>query len=191
MFQMPACACGFGYIKRFEVPRIPQNLVRRQEKKVVDEYDEEMSDDEGTEAPEEGESLSREDKKRIARHEVTELKSQVPVVQTVAAQSIQTGMVEDGDENTELDEDSNASNKQSLVSQSIHNPDERTQSQCMSFANYLKAQDVYGIELVRMWKGTCDPAVAAGGAPANQIGIHQSCATLLYDSPMKHCAPDR
>lgn len=39
---------------------------------------------------------------------------------------------------------------------------EKMKAQCMSFANYLKAQDVSGPELIRMWKGSCDPIVAAG-----------------------------
>jgi len=41
---------------------------------------------------------------------------------------------------------------------------EKMKAQCMSFANYLKAQDVQGPELIRMWKGSCDPIVASGNA---------------------------
>lgn len=37
-------------------------------------------------------------------------------------------------------------------------------SQCMAFAEYLRAQDVFGPELVRMWQGTCVPALKAGEA---------------------------
>jgi len=44
---------------------------------------------------------------------------------------------------------------------------EKMKAQCMAFANYLKAQDVQGPELIRMWKGSCDPIVAKGhGGPS-------------------------
>merc|ERR1719253_1704937 len=36
--------------------------------------------------------------------------------------------------------------------------------QCLKFARYVKAQDVTGIELVRVWKSTCEPAVRSGRA---------------------------
>lgn len=41
---------------------------------------------------------------------------------------------------------------------------EKMKAQCMAFADYLKAQDVQGPELIRMWKGSCDPIVASGSA---------------------------
>jgi len=36
--------------------------------------------------------------------------------------------------------------------------------QCLKFARYIKSQDVTGVELVRVWKSTCEPAVQAGSA---------------------------
>merc|ERR1719261_930966 len=36
--------------------------------------------------------------------------------------------------------------------------------QCLKFARYVKAQDVTGVELVRVWKSTCEPAVQSGRA---------------------------
>jgi len=36
--------------------------------------------------------------------------------------------------------------------------------QCLKFARYIKAQDVTGVELVRVWKSTCEPAVQSGSA---------------------------
>eukprot|EP00418_Pyrodinium_bahamense_P018728 CAMPEP_0179111578 /NCGR_PEP_ID=MMETSP0796-20121207/52119_1 /TAXON_ID=73915 /ORGANISM="Pyrodinium bahamense, Strain pbaha01" /LENGTH=210 /DNA_ID=CAMNT_0020809727 /DNA_START=86 /DNA_END=718 /DNA_ORIENTATION=- len=36
--------------------------------------------------------------------------------------------------------------------------------QCLHFARYVKAQQVTGAELVRVWKGTCEPAVRSGRA---------------------------
>jgi len=41
-----------------------------------------------------------------------------------------------------------------------------SQSQCLAFANHMKTQGIKGVELVRVWKGTCDPGVMAGiGGP--------------------------
>merc|ERR1719281_1050762 len=34
--------------------------------------------------------------------------------------------------------------------------------QCLKFARNMKAQDVTGVELIRVWKSTCEPAVQAG-----------------------------
>merc|ERR1719463_709125 len=36
--------------------------------------------------------------------------------------------------------------------------------QCVNFARYVKENQVTGIELVRVWKGTCEPAVHSGRA---------------------------
>merc|ERR1719502_1237070 len=36
--------------------------------------------------------------------------------------------------------------------------------QCLKFARFVKAQDVTGVELVRVWKSTCEPAVQSGRA---------------------------
>jgi len=36
--------------------------------------------------------------------------------------------------------------------------------QCLKFTRYIKSQDVTGVELVRVWKSTCEPAVQAGTA---------------------------
>merc|ERR1719316_2572713 len=36
--------------------------------------------------------------------------------------------------------------------------------QCLKFARYVKSQDVTGVELVRVWKSTCEPAVQSGRA---------------------------
>merc|ERR1719299_226972 len=36
--------------------------------------------------------------------------------------------------------------------------------QCLKFARYIKSQDVTGVELVRVWKSTCEPAVQSGRA---------------------------
>merc|ERR1719152_580221 len=36
--------------------------------------------------------------------------------------------------------------------------------QCLKFARYIKSQDVTGVELVRVWKSTCEPAVQSGSA---------------------------
>jgi len=42
-------------------------------------------------------------------------------------------------------------------------PDKMT-VQCLAFATWVKGQGAKGVDLVRMWKGTCSPAVAAGAA---------------------------
>ena len=52
---------------------------------------------------------------------------------------------------------------------------DRMMEQCMSFANYMKAQQVDGTEFVRMWGGTCDPAIQAGVASPQFI---QMCSAL-------------
>jgi len=36
--------------------------------------------------------------------------------------------------------------------------------QCLKFARFVKMQDVTGVELVRVWKSTCEPAVQSGRA---------------------------
>lgn len=36
--------------------------------------------------------------------------------------------------------------------------------QCLKFARFVKTQDVTGLELVRVWKSTCEPAVQSGRA---------------------------
>merc|ERR1719420_2269917 len=36
--------------------------------------------------------------------------------------------------------------------------------QCLKFARFVKSQDVTGVELVRVWKSTCEPAVQSGRA---------------------------
>jgi len=36
--------------------------------------------------------------------------------------------------------------------------------QCLKFSRYIKSQDVTGVELVRVWKSTCEPAVQSGSA---------------------------
>lgn len=36
--------------------------------------------------------------------------------------------------------------------------------QCLKFARFTKSQDVTGVELVRVWKSTCEPAVQSGAA---------------------------
>lgn len=38
--------------------------------------------------------------------------------------------------------------------------------QCLKFARYIKGQEVTGVELVRTWKATCEPAVQSGKATA-------------------------
>lgn len=45
---------------------------------------------------------------------------------------------------------------------SSHRVTQLTQAQCLAFANHMKTQGIKGVELVRVWKGTCDPAVMAG-----------------------------
>lgn len=52
---------------------------------------------------------------------------------------------------------------------------ERMMQQCMSFANYMKTQGADGTEFVRMWGGTCDPAIQAGGASPQYV---QMCSAL-------------
>eukprot|EP00747_Dinoflagellata_sp_TGD_P164467 gnl/TRDRNA2_/TRDRNA2_184447_c0_seq1.p1 gnl/TRDRNA2_/TRDRNA2_184447_c0~~gnl/TRDRNA2_/TRDRNA2_184447_c0_seq1.p1 ORF type:complete len:365 (-),score=81.67 gnl/TRDRNA2_/TRDRNA2_184447_c0_seq1:91-1185(-) len=43
----------------------------------------------------------------------------------------------------------------------------KQKAQCMAYANYLKANDIQGSELVKVWKLTCTPALDAGkGNPA-------------------------
>mmetsp|Transcript_112769 Transcript_112769/g.177428 ORF Transcript_112769/g.177428 Transcript_112769/m.177428 type:complete len:329 (-) Transcript_112769:20-1006(-) len=36
--------------------------------------------------------------------------------------------------------------------------------QCLKFARFVKSQDVTGMELIRVWKSTCEPAVESGRA---------------------------
>lgn len=62
---------------------------------------------------------------------------------------------------------------------------EKMKAQCMSFANYLKAQDVQGPELIRMWKGSCDPIVASGNAGASFSTMCQAMGGALEPYVMK------
>lgn len=36
--------------------------------------------------------------------------------------------------------------------------------QCMNFARFLKSKEVTGVEFIRTWKATCEPAVRSGRA---------------------------
>merc|ERR1719298_321738 len=36
--------------------------------------------------------------------------------------------------------------------------------QCLNFARYVRSKQVAGIELVRVWKSSCEPAVRSGRA---------------------------
>merc|ERR1719326_936181 len=42
---------------------------------------------------------------------------------------------------------------------------DKQMAQCMAFAGWVKSQGSTGPDLVRIWKGTCMPAVMAGSAP--------------------------
>lgn len=61
--------------------------------------------------------------------------------------------------------------------------------QCLKFARSVKAQDVTGVELVRVWKSTCEPAVQSGHATeryrlmCNSLGgaVEPYAAQLDYD----------
>jgi len=61
----------------------------------------------------------------------------------------------------------------------------KMKAQCMSFANYLKAQDVAGPELIRMWKGSCDPIVASGDGGASFTTMCEAMGGALEPFVMK------
>lgn len=58
-------------------------------------------------------------------------------------------------------------------------------AQCMAFANYLKTQDVAGPELIRMWKGSCDPIVASGDGDASFTTMCDAMGGALEPYVMK------
>merc|ERR1719213_977997 len=61
--------------------------------------------------------------------------------------------------------------------------------QCLKFARMVKSQDVTGVEMVRVWKSTCEPAVQSGHATeryrlmCNSLGgaVQPYAAQLDYD----------
>jgi hypothetical protein len=66
---------------------------------------------------------------------------------------------------------------------------EKMKAQCMAFADYLKAQDVQGPELIRMWKGSCDPIVASGKAGPSMSTMCSAMGGALEPYVMKQNWP--
>jgi len=70
---------------------------------------------------------------------------------------------------------------------------DKMMGQCMAFASWVKGQGSTGPDLVRIWKGTCMPAVMAGNAPpaysnmCNALGTAVSKFAVRPWSPTELC----
>lgn len=134
---------------------------------VVDDQDDEHSDDYRTVPMEESKTAEQVD--RVRRGDVEKAK---PVVHkkpkaivkklklTAASQEVKAAATE-----THL-EDQAPGNDKML-------------GQCMAFAGWVKSQGSTGPDLVRIWKGTCMPAVMAGNAPPAYSNMCNALGTAV------------
>merc|ERR1719440_478160 len=82
--------------------------------------------------------------------------------------------------------------KQAEETEQTPGPD-KMMGQCMSFANWAKSQGSTGPDFVRIWKGTCMPAVMSGKAPpaysnmCNALGSAVSKYALGPWNPSEVC----
>lgn len=62
-------------------------------------------------------------------------------------------------------------------------------AQCMTFAGWVKGQGSTGPDLVRIWKGTCMPAVLAGTAPPAYGNMCNALGTAVSKFAVRPWAP--
>jgi len=58
-------------------------------------------------------------------------------------------------------------------------PKARMHRQCLEFAAWVKVQATQTKDVVRLWKGTCTPAIKAGGASAQYISMCENLGGAL------------
>jgi len=61
--------------------------------------------------------------------------------------------------------------------------------QCMAFASWVKGQGSVGVDFVRLWKGTCVPAVMAGTATPQYSNMCNALGTAVGKFASKPWAP--
>merc|ERR1719408_278974 len=66
---------------------------------------------------------------------------------------------------------------------------DKMMAQCMTFAGWVKSQGSTGPDLVRIWKGTCMPAVMAGNAPPAYSNMCNALGTAVSKFAVKPWAP--
>lgn len=146
-------------------------------KKIVEEFDDQAA--EGDETPEDlhndegdvrqGEAVTLDDQRRLMKGDVDHVRPQAhhhaPVSPRLAQRRLLfaagSRRVQPATPTTAL-----VSQKQQVTTEAkvAASPQERMKSQCLAYAGYLSGQDIQGPELIRVWKGTCDPAVRSGDA---------------------------
>jgi hypothetical protein len=62
-------------------------------------------------------------------------------------------------------------------------------AQCMAFAGWVKGQGSHGPDFVRLWKGTCMPAVMAGTATAQYSNMCNALGTAVGKFAARPWAP--
>jgi len=66
---------------------------------------------------------------------------------------------------------------------------DKMMGQCMAFAGWVKSQGSTGPDLVRIWKGTCMPAVMAGDAPPAYGNMCNALGTAVQKFAVRPWAP--
>lgn len=66
---------------------------------------------------------------------------------------------------------------------------DKMMGQCMAFAGWVKSQGSTGPDLVRIWKGTCMPAVMAGNAPPAYSNMCNALGTAVSKFAVAPWAP--
>lgn len=135
------------------VPQAPRNA------KVLEEYDVTPDDDEHADdyrtvnmkETQTAEVIERQQKGDVERIKPTEHKKPKIVIRKLNLA-------------TETQKSSKVATGQTVVAEAAPGND-KMMGQCMAFANWVKSQGSTGPDLVRIWKGTCMPAVMSGEAP--------------------------
>lgn len=66
---------------------------------------------------------------------------------------------------------------------------DKMMGRCMAFASWVKGQGTTGPDLVRIWKGTCTPAVMSGTAPPNYNNMCNALGTAVSGFALKPWTP--
>jgi len=73
-----------------------------------------------------------------------------------------------------------ASNATALLTSHVRTPPaDRMKAQCLQYAQWMKAQNVQGPTLIKMWTTTCKPIIAAGAATGKMVSMCGNIAGSL------------
>lgn len=149
--------------------------------KVVEEYDVSDDDDQNDDyrTTKSEEVKTREELTRSARGDVENVKpaprKKAPVVLKRRLQAA-------------MQQKSKVVAKQAVAVEQDAGAD-KMMAQCMTFAGWVKGQGSTGPDLVRIWKGTCMPAVMAGTAPPAYGNMCNALGTAVSKFAVRPWAP--